>query len=89
MGPSTPALTPADIFSEMQAIYDHPFPQDKSPWEILVVPNFTYETTTSNLSASHYAFIVRMHHGVMDGISAGNGMHATIYLYKFVYLIFT
>jgi hypothetical protein len=122
--------TEQEIFSEIRELYDHPFKGDKPQWEILVVPNYKYESEAMRnnnnnnnnnvevhhhedepqepclngrnfFSASftekfgvrrsmvvneeegemggsgevgHYGFIVRMHHCIMDGISAGNAL---------------
>lgn len=82
-------LNPSEVFKEMERLYDHPFSGDKPPWEILLIPHFTYEeegtpATTptggyftaefATATPTHYAFLVRMHHGIMDGISAGNAL---------------
>jgi len=119
---SESVCTEEGIFNEIRELYDHPFKGDKPQWEILVVPNFKYNSEDVCLRRNgggedgdiqvqdlprnffsssftekfgvrrsmvlddeesmrveerrerHYGFIVRMHHSIMDGISAGNAL---------------
>ncbi|OXA60729.1 uncharacterized protein LOC110844958 [Folsomia candida] len=65
----------AELFEEITAIYDRILPADKPQWEVLVVPNYHYEDDTSGRKGSHhYALIFRVHHSIMDGLSAAQGL---------------
>jgi len=71
-------LEETEIFQLLQKMYDYPLPGDKPQWEILVIPKYVYTVDNNNNcnaeDTPYYGFIVRMHHSIMDGISAGNAL---------------
>ncbi|CAG7833036.1 unnamed protein product [Allacma fusca] len=66
--PNKNATTEKQVFAHIQKL-DVVFPQNKPPWEALIIPNFMYEDQEEG--KRHYALIFRVHHAIMDGISAG------------------
>jgi hypothetical protein len=60
----------SEIFDKIQYVYDDFFPGDTPQWEILVIPNYRYNKENAT-AKSHYALLFRVHHSIMDGVSAG------------------
>ncbi|CAG7719192.1 unnamed protein product [Allacma fusca] len=60
----------SEIFDKIQYVYDDFFPGDNPQWEILVIPNYRYNSPKES-GKSHYAILFRMHHSILDGVSAG------------------
>lgn len=53
-----------DVFQVMRIIQDKPI-ENKAPWEIVVIPKFTYDKgESSGEQIKHYAVIYRIHHSV-------------------------
>lgn len=68
-------LTDEQVFQKISEFTDEVFPQDKPPWEVLVVPRYQYTSKFPEESLPrnkrYYALVFRVHHALMDGISAG------------------
>lgn len=69
---STEIFTETQVFDEISKIFDYPLAKTKPQWETLVVPNYIYDDPISSQKpGKYYALIFRMHHSIMDGVSAG------------------
>ena len=62
-----------ELFGAMSSIADVPIASDKPQWEILVVPKFIYNGSSMQ-GQNFYAVIFRVHHSIMDGVSAGHAL---------------
>jgi len=67
--PNTPTSESA-LFSELSRNYDVILPSNKPQWEILIVPHYIYNSAASTSNGPHYAIVFRIHHSIMDGLSA-------------------
>lgn len=66
-----------DVFRVMAQIQDNPI-QNRAPWEVFVVPKFSYAADSKGSEVKHYAVIYRINHCIMDGISTGNVLHSVM-----------
>jgi hypothetical protein len=66
-----------ELFEEIKNFYDVILPDDKPQWEILVVPNYVYNDTSLQ-NKTHYAVIFRIHHSIMDGLSAAQALRMIV-----------
>lgn len=65
------------LFEEIREIYDITLASDKPQWEILIVPNYVYNNPELR-EMKHYAIIFRIHHSIMDGLSAAQALRMIV-----------
>jgi len=69
-------ITESKLFRLMQEFQDTPLDSKRPPWEMIIIPHYSYQS--NGTEDPHYAVIFRVHHGVMDGISTGNILHSIL-----------
>ena len=61
----------SEVFEKIGAIYDTFMSDERPQWEVLLVPKYKYNKDNGNDTRSHYAMVFRIHHSILDGVSAG------------------
>jgi len=78
-------MTESQVFHLMGNLAHTVMPkEERSPWEILVIPRYRFDNESQTANGypngknNYYALIFRIHHGLMDGISAASALNFAV-----------
>jgi hypothetical protein len=65
-------FTKSQIFNQLEKLYDYPMPDNHPKWRFYFIPNYLIKEDSDIQSSEHTAFVWRIHHAFLDGVSANS-----------------